>query len=83
MLMEIDAIKRTIYRKLKKGASKKALKYYSCGKLGHFARDYRSKNIVSRPQINMMKAIIKKDKAEVSKLLLKQDDLVLNMMLKD
>ena len=48
MLIEIDAIKRTMYGKLKKGANKKALKCYSYGKLGHFARDYRSKNIVFR-----------------------------------
>ena len=49
MLMEIDAIKRkSMYRKLKKGYNKKALKCYSYSKLGHFARDYRSKNIVSR-----------------------------------
>ena len=50
--------------KLIKGVNKKVLKYYSCGKLGHFARDYRSKNIVSRSQINIMQAIIIKDKAE-------------------
>ena len=48
--IEIDTIKKgTIYRKLKKGQNKKALKYYSYSKLGHFIRDYRSKNIVLRP----------------------------------
>ena len=46
--------KGRVRRKLTKGANKKALKCYSYGKLGHFARDYRSKNIVSRLQINMM-----------------------------
>ena len=50
MLIEIDIIKKgTIYRKLKKGQNKKVLKYYSCGKLDYFARDYRLKNIVLRP----------------------------------
>ncbi len=27
---------------------------YSCGKLGHFARDYRSRNLIDRQQINVM-----------------------------
>ena len=58
MPMEIDVIKkRTMYRKPKKGQNKKALKCYSCGKPGHFAKDYRSKNIVSRPQFNMMRRV--------------------------
>ena len=48
MLIEINIIKRIIYKKLKKGANKKVLKYYSYNKLGHFTRDYRLKNIVSR-----------------------------------
>ena len=47
--MEIDMMKRTARGKSKKGVNKKALKCYSCGKLGYFARDCRSKNIVSRP----------------------------------
>ena len=48
--IEIDVIKkRTVQRKPNKGANRKALKCYSCGKLGHFARDYRSKNVVLRP----------------------------------
>ena len=72
-----------MHGKPKKGANKKALKCYSCGKLDHFARDCRLKNIVSRLQINIIKAIIKKDKAEVSKSSPKQDDPVLNIMLKD
>ena len=58
MPMEIDIIKRkTIYRKPKKGQNKKTLKYYSCGKPGYFAKDCRSKNMVSRPQFNMMRRV--------------------------
>ena len=50
MPMEIDIIKRKNVRgKPTKEANKKALKYYSCGKLSHFVKDYRSKNIVFRP----------------------------------
>ena len=50
MPIEINVIKkRTVQRKLNKGANRKALKCYSCSKLGHFARDYRSKNVVLRP----------------------------------
>ena len=50
MLIEIDIMKRkTMYGKPKKGQNKKILKYYSYDKPGHFAKDYRSKNIVSRP----------------------------------
>ena len=49
MPMEIDIMKRkTMYRKPKKGQNKKILKYYSYSKPSHFAKDYRSKNIVSR-----------------------------------
>ena len=50
MPMEIDTMKRkTMHRKPKKGQNKKILKYYSCGKPGYFAKDYRSKNMISRP----------------------------------
>ena len=65
MPMEINIIKkRTMQRKPNKGANKKALKCYGCGKLGYFARDCRSKNVVLRPQINMMKRVpIKKEGA--------------------
>ena len=48
MPIEIDIIKKIARRKPKKGVNKKVLKYYSCGKLGYFTRDYRLKNIVSR-----------------------------------
>ena len=59
-----------MYRKLKKGQNKKILKYYSYSKPGHFAKDYRSKNIVSRPQFNMMRRvpIIKEGTPESNKL---------------
>ena len=73
MPIEIDIIKRkTMHRKLKKGQNKKTLKYYSCGKPSHFAKDYRSKNIVLRPQFNIMRRvpIIKKGTPESNKLLL-------------
>ena len=57
--------RKSVHGKLKKGQNKKALKCYSCGKPGHFARDYRSKNMVSRPQLNIIERVInKKDKAQ-------------------
>ena len=61
-----------MYRKSKKGQNKKILKYYSCGKPGHFAKDYRSKNIVLRPQFNIIRRvlIIKEGTLESNKLLL-------------
>ena len=71
MPMEIDTMKKkTVHGKLKKGQNKKILKYYSYGKPGHFAKDYRSKNIVSRPQFNMMRRvpIIKEGTPESNKL---------------
>ena len=50
MSMEIDVMKkRTMQRKPNKGANRKALKCYNYGKLGYFARDCRSKNVVLRP----------------------------------
>ena len=63
MPIEIDIIKkRTMQRKLNKGANKKALKCYGCGKPGYFARDCRSKNVILRPQINIIKRVpIKKE----------------------
>ena len=68
--MEIDIIKkRTIYKKLKKGQNKKILKYYSYSKSGYFAKDYRLKNIVLRPQFNIITrvSIIKKRTPESNK----------------
>ena len=62
ILIEIDMIKKgTIYRKLKKEQNKKVLKYYSYSKLGHFTRDYRSKNIVLRPQFNIIRQVINRE----------------------
>ena len=71
MPMEIDIIKRkTMYRKPKKGQNKKTLKCYSCGKPGHFTKDYRLKNMVSRPQFNIIRRvpIIKEGTPESNKL---------------
>ena len=73
MPIEIDTIKRkTVHGKPKKGQNKKTLKYYSYSKPGHFAKDYRSKNMISRPQFNIMRRvpIIKKGTPESDKLLL-------------
>ena len=73
MPMEIDTMKRkTMYRKPKKRQNKKTLKCYSYGKPGHFAKDYRSKNIVLRPQFNIIRRvpIIKEGTPESNKLLL-------------
>jgi len=33
------------------------MNYYGCGKPGHIARDYRSKNIVKRPQLNILERV--------------------------
>ena len=71
MPMEIDTMKRkTVHRKPKKGQNKKTLKCYSCGKPGHFAKDCRSKNMMSRPQFNIMRRvpIIKEGTPESDKL---------------
>ena len=58
MPIEIDIIKRkTVYRKPKKGQNKKTLKCYSYDKPGHFAKDYRLKNIVSRSQFNIIRRV--------------------------
>ena len=61
-----------MHRKLKKGQNKKTLKYYSYSKPGHFAKDCRSKNIVSRLQFNIIRRvpIIKEGTPESDKLLL-------------
>ena len=70
MLIEIDIIKRkTIHRKPKKGQNKKTLKCYSYSKPGHFTKDYRSKNIILRPQFNIIRRvpIIKEETPESNK----------------
>ena len=61
-----------MYRKLKKGQNKKTLKCYSYSKPGYFAKDYRSKNIVLRPQFNIIRRvpITKEETPESNKLLL-------------
>ena len=33
------------------------MNYYGCGKPGYIARDYRLKNIVKRPQLNILERV--------------------------
>ncbi len=42
-------------KQLKRG--KKTVTYYSYNKPGYFARDYRLKNIVPRPQLNILRRV--------------------------
>ena len=42
-------------KQLKRG--KKVVTCYGYNKPGHFARDYRSKNMVPRPQLNMLRRV--------------------------
>ena len=64
--------KRTMYRTLKKGQNKKILKYYNYSKPSYFARNYRLKNIVLRPQFNIIRKVLitKEETPESNKLLL-------------
>ena len=58
MLMELDFIqKKKTFGGKKQYGGKKAMNYYSCGKLGHIAKDYRLKNIVKRPQLNVLERV--------------------------
>ncbi|KAL2036754.1 hypothetical protein N7G274_010478 [Stereocaulon virgatum] len=54
--MELDVIKASSPRGKGKQHQRKskALTCYACGKSGHMARNCRMKNMVSRPQLNMM-----------------------------
>ncbi len=33
------------------------MNYYGCGKPGYIAKDYRSKNIAKRPQLNILERV--------------------------
>ena len=60
MLIELNFTKRNTREPLKgkkQHGGKKAITCYSCGKPGYIARDYRSKNIVYRPQINILEKV--------------------------
>ena len=59
-----EAPERSTLREKKQQGGKKTLTYYGCGKPGHFARDYRSKNIVQRPQLNVLEKVQSKDATE-------------------
>ena len=48
----------------KQQGGKKILTYYSYGKPGYFARDYRSKNMVQRPQLNILERVQSQDAIE-------------------
>jgi len=58
MLIELDFTeKKKPFRGKKQQGGKKAMNYYGCGKPGHIARDYRLKNIVKRPQLNILERV--------------------------
>ncbi len=58
MLMELDFTeKKKPFRGKKQQGGKKAMNCYGCGKPGHIARDCRSKNMVKRPQLNILERV--------------------------
>jgi len=58
MLMELDFTeKKKPFRGKKQQGGKKAINCYGCGKPGHIARDCRLKNMVKRPQLNILERV--------------------------
>jgi len=58
MPMELDFTqKKGKFRGKKQQGDRKAMKCYGCGKPGHIAKDCRSKNMVKRPQLNILERI--------------------------
>ena len=58
MPIELDFTqKKKTFGGKKQYGGKKAMNCYSCGKPGHIAKDYRSKNMVKRPQLNVLERI--------------------------
>ena len=58
MPMELDFTeKKKPFRGKKQQGGKKAMNCYGCGKPGHIARDCRSKNMVKRPQLNILERV--------------------------
>ena len=59
--MELDFTskkpKRGHYKGKKQQGGKKAFNCYSCGKPGHIAKDCRTKNMVYRPQLNVLEKV--------------------------
>ena len=68
--MELDFTekkpKRGHFKGKKQHGGKKALTCYGCGKPGHFARDCRSKNMVYRPQLNVLEKVRNRDDEDVT-----------------
>ena len=58
MPMELDFTqKKKTFGGKKQYGGKKVMNYYGYGKPGHIAKDYRSKNMVKRPQLNILERV--------------------------
>ncbi len=58
MLMELDFTeKKKPFRGKKQQGGKKVMNCYGCSKPGHIAKDYRLKNMVKRPQLNILERV--------------------------